>query len=54
MTNWAVASAISGAHWIAEPVDTSVRALSAGAVSVINRSLQPGKRDLPGRAVDVG
>ena len=45
MTNCAVASATKGAHRIAEPVGTSVSALPAGVVSVINRSLQPGKRD---------
>ena len=39
MTNWAVASAISGAHRVADPVDTPGAALPAGVVSVTVRSL---------------
>src|SRR5690349_19548702 len=41
MTNWAVASAISGAQRIADPVDVPGAASPTGAVSVTVRSLQP-------------
>src|SRR6476659_1489523 len=53
MTNWAVASAISGAQRIAGAVDVPGAALSAGVVSVIVRSLQSSSW-VPGRAVPVG
>src|SRR4051812_2334748 len=50
MTNWAVASAISGAHRVADPVDTPGGALPAGVVSVTVRSLHWSAR-LPAQAV---
>ena len=47
MTNWAVASAISGAQRIADPADVPRAAVPAGVVSVTVRSLQPSSQGCP-------